>query len=237
MALYMSKTLQFLEFSIPCQDVGESLAWYRHLGFTELETGDIRTHHYAVVTDGDFCIGLHDSSFTSMGLSFVRPNIASHIRNEKLAGNDFEYVRLGVEEFNEAAQLDPDGTLLLMLEARTFSSGVKDTQQNPLLGCLEHIALPCMRLGDSLEFWQRYNFIAVETDVTGTANLHSPDVTLQLREGTRHPELHFRPTDYAASIQAVEDTNTTAKLIQNGYYLTAPEGTRLIVTDVSVESA
>jgi hypothetical protein len=227
----MSEALKFLEFSIPCRDVGESLAWYLQLGFTELETGDIRTHHYAVVSDGDFCIGLHDGNHASVGLSFVRPDVASHVRHEQLAGNTFSYARLGVEEFNEAAQIDPDGTLMVMLEARTFSSGIKSTQLIPLTGQLEQIALPCMRLDDALNFWQRYNFIVVESGVAGTAELHSPDVTLQLREGTRHPELHFRPIDYAASLQAMEQTNTALQPANNGYCLTSPEGTRLVITN------
>jgi len=237
MAPGMSELLQFLEFSIPCPDVGESLAWYQQLGFTELETSDIRTHHYAVVSDGDFCIGLHDSNHASVGLSFVRPDVARHVRHEQLAGNSFEYARLGGEEFNEAAQKDPDGILMLMLEARTFSPGIKDKQQTPLTGCLEHIALPCMHLDDALEFWQRYNFIVVESGEAGLAELHSPDLTIQLREGTRHPELHFRPTDYAASLQAMEHTNTAVQLVNNGYRLTSPEGTWLVITDTSAANA
>jgi len=236
-ALLMSETLQFLEFSIPCPDVGESLAWYLQLGFAELETGDIRTHHYAVVSDGDFCIGLHDSNYASLGLSFVRPDVASHVRNEQRAGHSFEFARLGVEDFNEAAQIDPDGTLMVMLEARTFSPGIKNKQRSPLTGCLDHVALPCMQLDDALEFWQRYNFIVVESGKAGMAELHSPDVTLQLREGTRHPELHFRPTDYAASLQAMEHTNTAVQLVNNGYRLTSPEGTWLVITDTSAASA
>jgi hypothetical protein len=233
MALYMSESLQFLEFSIPCPDVGESLAWYRQLGFAELKTGDIRTHHYAVVSDGDFCIGLHDSNYASLGLSFVRPDVASHVRSEQLAGHSFEFTRLGVEDFNEAAQIDPDGTLMVMLEARTFSPGIKDTQQIPLTGHLEHLILPCMRLDDAVAFWQRYNFIVVESGIAGMAELHSPHVTLQLREGTRHPELHFRPIDYAASLQAMEQTNIALQPANNGYCLTSPEGTRLIISNAS----
>ena len=50
---------RFLELSVPTADILRSLAFYRELGFAELTTGDIRRHHYAVVTDGVIPIGLH----------------------------------------------------------------------------------------------------------------------------------------------------------------------------------
>ena len=56
---------RFLEFSVRAEDILESLAFYKALGFTELAIGDVWKHKYAVVSDGDICIGLHDREFGS----------------------------------------------------------------------------------------------------------------------------------------------------------------------------
>jgi len=225
----MNETLEFLEFSIPCKDVGKSLAWYQELGFTELQTSDVRAHHYAVVTDGDFCIGLHGNNHAAAGLSFVRRNLAHHVRRETLAGAQFESTRLGEDEFNEAVQSDPDGTLMIMLEARTFSPGITNAGCAPVIGRLDHIVLPCMRLDATLEFWQEYGFISVESGTEATAELHFPGVAIQLREGTRYAELQFCPTRFNSIMHAVARTSIAARPTTNGFYLTAPEGTRLVI--------
>ena len=51
---------KFLEFSLHTPDIIESLGFYKLLGFRELEVRDTWPHKYAVVSDGDLCIGLHD---------------------------------------------------------------------------------------------------------------------------------------------------------------------------------
>lgn len=61
----MSTLGQFLEFSVQTSDVLESLQFYKTLGFVELEIGDVWTHKYAVVSDGELNIGLHDREFDS----------------------------------------------------------------------------------------------------------------------------------------------------------------------------
>ena len=45
----MSALGQFLEFSIYTPDILESLGFYKRLGFTEQQIGDIWSHKYAVV--------------------------------------------------------------------------------------------------------------------------------------------------------------------------------------------
>jgi hypothetical protein len=46
---------QFLEFSVQPQNILESLGFYKALGFTELEVGDLWPHKYTVVSDGELC--------------------------------------------------------------------------------------------------------------------------------------------------------------------------------------
>ena len=54
---------RFLEFSIHTPDILQSLGFYKLLGFQELEIGDVWSHKYAVVSDGELNIGLHDGKF------------------------------------------------------------------------------------------------------------------------------------------------------------------------------
>ena len=66
---------KFLELSVHAPDILESLGFYKSIGFTELETGDVWPHGYAVVSDGDICIGLHDLVFDSPALTFVQQDL------------------------------------------------------------------------------------------------------------------------------------------------------------------
>ncbi|TDJ47077.1 MAG: hypothetical protein E2O52_03670 [Gammaproteobacteria bacterium] len=44
---------------MPTDDIQASLEFYQRLDFTELNVNDVRTHYYAVVTDGRIAVGLH----------------------------------------------------------------------------------------------------------------------------------------------------------------------------------
>ncbi|MDP6437680.1 MAG: hypothetical protein QF790_10335 [Gammaproteobacteria bacterium] len=220
--------MHFLELSLPVQSVPESLAWYLALGFAEHETSDIRAHHYAVVSDGHFCIGLH-SDCKAAGLTFVRPDVARYARQRATEGDQFEYTKLGEDQFNEAALTDPDGTLFNIVEARTFSSAGSDKETAPCTGTVDKLAFPCLRLEESIEFWQRNEFIVVESETEGMAELHSPGLTVELREGTRQVGLLFEPEDIDECIQAIAATDLSYNKIPDGYELIAPEGTRLLI--------
>jgi len=117
----MSSLGNFLEFSVRTPDVLESLGFYKMLGFTELEIGDVRPHKYAVVSDGVLCIGLHDYAFDSPAVTFVQPDLAKHARSMSDHGFDFNLMHLNEDEFNELGFTDRDGHQLTMVEARTFS--------------------------------------------------------------------------------------------------------------------
>jgi len=224
----MTEAPQFLEFSVPCPDVAESLAWYQQLGFAELLTGDMRTSHYAVVTDGDFCIGLYENDYPAPGLSFVQENLSSRVRPQLLAETPFVFARLGEDEFHEAALTDPYGTLAILLEARTFS-GTINRADTPLTGCFSHVALPCMQIQNSIVFWRDYGFIAVTSEGQEHAELHTPGLLVQLVPDIRAIELHFKPADREGCIRSIE-TLHSIRQTRAGHELIAPEGTRIIVS-------
>ncbi len=225
--------MQFLELSIPAPDVQESLAWYQTLGFSEMPTTDARPQRYGVVSNGDFCIGLYGENLDRPGLTFVRRDLARHVRSMLAAGQEFEQTQLGIDAFHEARQRDPDGTLAILLEARTFSPG--HTRTGLLaIGDLLNIALPCMDNGDSLRFWQRYGFIGVENSANASVELHTPGLTLELAAGTRQLTLRLQPANFAACMRLLERDHSLkpfATDVSRGVELTAPEGTRLQLLD------
>lgn len=223
----MDSELQFLEYSVPAADVAESLSWYQSLGFSELHTGNIRLYHYAVITEGDCCIGLHGESLEIPALSFVQPSLATHVRRLMAEETEFDFARIGIDEFHEAALGDPDGTLALLMEARSFSPPHDEDTATSFLGRAESLTLPCRVLEESIEFWQRFGFIAVASDVDGKAELHRPGLVIALTEGTRQAALNFRPSDIDNCLQRLKNLGVKARSIAEGYELIAPEGTRL----------
>ena len=112
---------QFLEFSVRTPDIMESLGFYKTLGFSELEIGDVWSHRYTVVSDGELCIGLHDRVFASPALTFVHHELAKCSRAMSDHGFDFSFLKIDEDVFNELGLADRDGNMITMIEARTFS--------------------------------------------------------------------------------------------------------------------
>lgn len=225
----MTDELQFLELSLSTPDVRHTLEWYCELGFIELSPNEVHPYHYAVISDGNFCIGLHDINQSGPALTFVRPNLASHTLERIDAGEEFDLAALGIDDFHKTMQADPDGSLAIMLEARTFSPS-HETAATPVTGILDSLVLPCLHIAESLEFWQRYGFMAVESEDTDYAELHRPGLVIVLHAGMRHLLLRFQPKNYDRAVATLNRTHRL-KMIdvagRQGVELTAPEGTRL----------
>ena len=83
---------RFLELSLPTPDIGASLDFYRCLGFTELNTSDIRPYPYVVLTDGRIAIGLHGDQLPVPALSFVQSGAATWARQLEAAGFELREV-------------------------------------------------------------------------------------------------------------------------------------------------
>ena len=113
----------FLEFGFAARPVGEAFEFYRSIGFQAVPVGDILDYPYAVVTDGDICIGLHEGEHEGTLLTFVRPDLKDYLRALRRAHIELEFSRLAADEFNEAGFRDPNTQLVTLLEARTFSPG------------------------------------------------------------------------------------------------------------------
>lgn len=221
---------RFLEVSVPAADVLRSLNFYRALGFGELPAGDIRPWHYAVVTDGTLVVGLHGGGLDEPALCFVRPNLARQVRALEAAGLGFETCRLGEDEFHEAALRSPDGLLLLMLEARTFSPGDGIDRGSSLIGRCTEVTLDCADPATSRAFFEAAGFLESGSD-DDTVRLDTPGLRLALRRAARPGGLALR--------YAEQDGDTLARALAardlqpvrgpDGRLLRAPEGTRLLL--------
>jgi catechol 2,3-dioxygenase-like lactoylglutathione lyase family enzyme len=219
---------KFLELALPAPDLLASLAFYRALGFGERTTGDIRPWHYAVVTGGGIALGLHGDGIGEPALAFVRPNLARQVRALEDTGHEFEFQRLGAEEFNEAALRTPDGHLMLMMEARTWSPG--ETDAATLLGPCTEVTLGCRDVEVTRRFFEAAGFLPVDED-GDTVRLNTPGITLGLRESARPgtSALRFDAGDARAAVKVLEARDLRAKKTAEGYEIRAPEGTRLVI--------
>ena len=148
----MSNIGRFLEFSVQTSDILESLHFYKLLGFTELETTDVYSHKYAVVSDGELAIGLHDSEFDSPSVTFVQSDLAVHVRSMTDHGFDFRLIRLDEDVFNMLGFRDRDSHTITMVEARTYNMS-EDAENDSLCGSWFELTLPARDTVRAAQFW------------------------------------------------------------------------------------
>ena len=234
----MSTLGRFLEFSIRTPDIIESLSYYKLIGFTEREIGDVWTHKYAVVSDGILNIGLHDRVFDAPAVTFVHHNLAKRARKMTDHGFDFSFMRLGEEVFNELGLPDSDGHMVTMLEARTFT-GADDFDDDSLLGTWFELSLPVQNAVKSARFWAAVapNVLRVREEPTVHMRFDAAGAPLGLSESIalKNPSLCFRCHDKEALMHAIERHGLEYEKYPGfeGAFLAlvAPEGTMLYAFD------
>jgi hypothetical protein len=143
---------KYLEFSVYTPDILASLGFYKALGFAELDTNDVWTHRYAVVSDDDICIGLHDRVFDAPTLTFVQEDLARHARSMSDHGFNFSFLKIDEDVFNELGFVDRDGYMISMLEAKTFSPAADDLDDS-LCGSWFELTLPVRDAMNAGLFW------------------------------------------------------------------------------------
>lgn len=234
----MSSLGRFLEFSVHTPEILESLGYYKLLGFTELEIGDVWSHKYAVVSDGVLCIGLHDRTFDSPSISFVQQDLAKRARSMTDHGFDFRLMRLGEDEFNELGLADRDGHMLTMLEARTFFGG-DEFDDDSVCGTWFELSLPVRDAVRSARFWASVapDLLRMREEPTTHMRFDAGGVPIGLSESIAldSPSLCFRCADTRALAAFLEKHDLPHKRYP-GYEgafvaLKAPEGTMLYAFD------
>src|SRR5687767_5902516 len=112
---------RFHEISIATNDIRASVEFYERLGFEHAATNDTWTHPYGVLTDGRLFVGLHEYSFPSPSITFVKPGIAQHAQQIAALGIELAFAKTAEDVFNEIGFTDPAGQMVTVLEARTYS--------------------------------------------------------------------------------------------------------------------
>jgi catechol 2,3-dioxygenase-like lactoylglutathione lyase family enzyme len=229
---------RFLEISLPARDIQDSLGFYGRLGFSEAQVGETWAHPYAVVTDGRIHIGLHQDGVSEPTLTFVKPELLKHFEQLEAHGIEFEYQRLGNDVFNEVAWRDPDGHLLRLVEARTFSPAKRAGTQTSQLGYFAEVALPSESLDAAKAYWENLGFVGMEElddrlpHVTCTSDFI--DIGLYEAAALRRPGLRFEVGNVAASLAgiAAAGIQPTKHALLKGpraALFTAPEGTPILM--------
>ncbi len=222
---------QFLEFSVPAPDPAASLDFYRRLGFSEIRVNDVRPTRYAAVTDGQIVIGLHGLGLEEPALTIVRTGLARNARSLIDRGIDLAFERLDDDQFHEIRLRSPDGHLLQLLEAPTFSV-TDDDYPAPVIGRCITLELGCDTPEATQLFFEQGGFLGARAAEGDSLVLATPGLLLTLLpfRGASGPAMRFEP---AGAWQAVLDEGGLhARRSGSAWLLTAPEGTllRLITT-------
>jgi len=225
---------RFLEFSVRTPDILESLHFYRTLGFVELKIGAMWPHKYAVVSDGELNIGLHDRDFDAPAIAFVQPDIAKHARSMSDHGFDFSFMQLDEDAFNELRFSDHDGHMITMLEARTFNLG-KEEENDSKCGRWFELTLPVKDAIRAARFWAPIApaLLEIREEPTTHMRFEADGVPLGLSESiaVNAPSLCFKCPDRHALMGFIEQQGMTFEKFP-GYEgafvaIRAPEGTTL----------
>jgi hypothetical protein len=230
----MSTIGRFLEFGVRTTDILASLSFYKSLGFTELESGDVLSHKYAVVSDGELNIGLHDTEFDSPAVTFVQADLAKHARKMADHGFDFTHLRLDEDVFNELAFKDRDDHTVLMVEARTFNMS-EEAERDSLCGGWFELTLPVRDTLRAATFWAPIapTMLDMREEPTVHMRFDASGVALGLSESIalRAPSLCFRCPDRDALLALLEQRSFDYEKFPGfeGAFVSirAPEGTML----------
>ena len=225
---------RFLEFSIHTSNIIESLGFYKLLGFQELEIGDVWSHKYAVVSDGELNIGLHDGKFERPALTFVHQDLARQARSMSDHGFDFRYLKVDEDVFNELAFFDRDKNMITMIEARTFSPADEDTDDSLCGSCFE-VSLSVKDAVRAARFWAPLapELLRLREEPTTHMRFNAAEMSLGLSESIalNGPSLCFRCDDKDAVWTAIAQHGFAFKEFPGfeGAFmaLQAPEGTML----------
>ena len=227
---------RFLELAVRTPDVLESLRFYTALGFTELECADVYRHKYAVVSDGELNIGLHDADFDSPAITCVQADLARHARSLTDTGFDFDFVRLHEDVFNQLRFKDRDGHCVRMVEARTFHMS-EEAENDSLCGSFFELTLPVRDTVRAAAFWAPIapTLLEMREEPTTHMRFDAAGIPLGLSESIAldAPSLCFRCPDRTILTAALEQRGIAYEKYPGfeGAFaaLRAPEGTTLYV--------
>ncbi|MGA9855212.1 MAG: hypothetical protein WBR29_08070 [Gammaproteobacteria bacterium] len=225
----------FLEISIQTPDILASLDFYLRLGFERTPVNnDIWTHPYAVVSDGQVYLGLHQYAFPSPSLTFVQPDLRRQLPDFEALGIQIEFSKLGDDQFNEAGFYAPDRQMITLLEARTCSP-LSSPNTACLCGYFDEYRMHARDPKASRSFWESLGLICTGSDAVHAQGVRLAtgglNIDLQQPVTLGRPLMVFlrhRPEDLTEQLLRRNIPVTTTQPAA-GICLTAPEGTQLLI--------
>ena len=154
---------EFLELSLTAPEPLESLVFWQKAGFVSETVGGAWRHPYAALTDGRIHIGVHQHTLGAPALTFVCHGLRERVAALEAIGIEFEFIHLGADRFNELGFHDPDGHLVRLVEARTFSVA-PDAPEHSRFGWFGEYRMPVRSAGECAAFWERLGFVTAAPD-------------------------------------------------------------------------
>lgn len=227
---------QVLEYAVGTHDILASLNFYKALGFTELETVDSIPYPYAAVSDGHFCLGLHDSSDFLPELRIVQPAVQKAVLDWSGNSAVFEEIHLDEDELHRATLDDPSGHRLTLIEARTFSPA--QNADKSLLGDFKSLRLGVDDTLAAARFWAPFTGqVVAEDNADEYLALRAGRWEIGLQANTRQDAIEFECLDNLALLSALARLGITFQADREAQdsstqILSAPEGTRFAVSNL-----
>jgi catechol 2,3-dioxygenase-like lactoylglutathione lyase family enzyme len=231
---------KFHEIGIATADIRASVEFYERLGFTQAQTGDTWQHPYGVLTDGRLFLGLHQRTLVSPIITFVKPEIASHIGEIESQDIAITFQRTGDEVFNEIGLHDPSGQLITVIEARTYSPVDRRAKDTSVCGYFTEISLPTTDFEAGRTFWESVGFVA--TEESDEPYVHLPltsdylNISFHRPRTLDRPALVFQDPDMASRIAKLRELGVAiSKELPRGLnpesnaVIESPEGTTLLL--------
>jgi hypothetical protein len=201
---------QLLEFAIHARPSAEALGFYEQLGFHSLSISDVRGGPYAALSDGALTLGLQAEEIDGPVPVFVRPNLKPHLRGLRRLGVRFDFTELAEDEFNRAGFRDPNGRLVMLVEARTFSPAPRALTD--IFACGEFLewSVATHSLAESESFWAALGFTRIADGATPHAwvRMAGRGLVVGFHESLRLASgFSFRAPDLDARTQYLEAKN------------------------------
>ena len=227
----------FHEFSVAAASLPPSVEFYRRLGFELAPTSDAVPHPYGALTDGRLCIGLHARAGVSPVLTFVRAGVAASVPALEAAGLALTVCRTGAEDFHEIGFRAECGQPVAVLEARTYSPGVR-LPGTSLCGEFAEVSLPAADFGAAQRFWEKLGFVAADPEQTPYPRLPLTSDFLNLAFHSPQlcpaPMLVFEDAELGTAPLRLEPAGARVQALRGqppggALCLAAPEGTVLLL--------
>jgi hypothetical protein len=232
---------RLIEISVPAREMLASWNFYRRLGFVVADSADVWPHRYAVVTDGRLALGLHESDLSGPTLTYVHPELKTYFPRLQQIGLEPIAEHFRDDGLHHVELASPDGQHIRLIEARSFSPTTPS--QGSLLGWFDQFMMLTQDRARAACFWERCGFIMMPEEKLPFE--HVPLVSDTLNVGL-HEHLRFGGSTlifHVADIVETRELLERAGISPNStlppgldhrfdLVLSAPEGTRLLLTSV-----